>query len=80
MIQYQHQLCKMKNYKKITNGDRIRTMNNEELAEFLLKVNLAYAEPCMLGVENCKFEGKENTSCKQCFLEYLKTEVMQEVN
>ena len=55
---------------QITNGDRIRAMSDEQLAEFLLSVNTAYAEPCMVGAEDCKYENEED-SCKRCFLEYL---------
>lgn len=38
---------------KITNADRIRNMTDEELADFLLKVNAAYSEPCMTGETDC---------------------------
>lgn len=61
----------MKNKERITNGDRIRAMSNEQLAEFLLSVNTAYAEPCMLDLEDCKH--KNDGSCKRCFLEYLQS-------
>lgn len=60
-----------------TNEDRIRTMSDEELAEFLLKVNNAYAEPCMLSGGECKHE-KDGKDCKDCFLEYLKTKAKEE--
>ena len=56
--------------RQITNGDKIRTMSDEQPAEFLLKVNTAYAEPCMLDLKDCKYENEED-SCKRCFLEYL---------
>lgn len=43
-------------YVKMTNADKIRNMANEELAEFLVKVNTAYTEPCMAGETDCKWE------------------------
>lgn len=62
--------------KKKTNADRIRAMSDEELAEFLLKVNNAYAEPCMLSGGDCKWEDypTHDKGCKDCFLEYLRKE------
>lgn len=61
----------------ITNADRIRQMTDEELAEFMLKVNTAYAEPCMVSGGDCKYEDypTHDKGCKDCFLEYLKQEV-----
>lgn len=61
-------------YRPMTNAQKIRSMTDEELAEFLMKVNLAYAEPCMTGQEDCKHPN-ENLSCMKCFLEYLKRNV-----
>lgn len=60
-----------------TNADRIRQMTDEELAEFLLKVNTAYAEPCMISGGNFKWEDypSRDKGCKDCFLEYLRKEV-----
>ena len=51
-------------------------MNDEELAEFLLKVNTAYAEPCMTGESDCKWEDypTHDKGCKNCFLEWLQSE------
>ena len=60
----------------MTNADKIRSMSDEELAEFLLKVNTAYAEPCMLSGGDCKWEDypTHDKGCKDCFLEYLRKE------
>lgn len=60
-----------------TNADRIRSMTDEELAEFLLKVNTAYAEPCMIGEKDCKWEDypTHDKGCKDCFLDWLQSEV-----
>lgn len=60
-----------------TNADRIRSMTDEELAEFLLKVNKAYAEPCMTGQSDCVWEDypTRDKGCKDCFLEWLKSEM-----
>lgn len=60
-----------------TNADRIRSMTDEELAEFLLKVNTAYAEPCMIGEKDCKWGDypTHDKGCKDCFLDWLQSEV-----
>ena len=68
---------KARNTIKQTNADRIRKMNDEELAEFLLKVNTANEQPCMLSGGDCKWEDypTRDKGCKDCFLEYLRKEV-----
>lgn len=60
----------------MTNADRIGNMSNDELADFLLKVNCAYSEPCMTGEESCKWEDYPDHSkgCKDCFKEWLERE------
>jgi len=64
-------------YEKRTNADRIREMTNEELAEFLFKVNNAYVQPCMTGETDCKWEDypTHDKGCKDCFKEWLEMEV-----
>lgn len=64
-------------YKPMSNADKIRNMNDEELAEFLLKVNTANENPCMIDGGNCKWEDypTRDKGCKDCFLEYLRKEV-----
>lgn len=53
--------CSIKDeFPKLTNADRIRSMSVEELAEFLFKVNCAYAEPCMIGGTDCFKEWLES--------------------
>lgn len=63
-------------HEKFTNGDWIRNMSNAELADFLLKVNTAYAEPCMTGEKDCKWEDypTHDKGCKDCFKEWLESE------
>ena len=63
-------------YVKRTNADRIREMTNEELAEFLLRVNTAYSEPCMTGETDCKWEDypTHDKGCEDCFKEWLESE------
>ena len=58
-------------FKPITNADRIRNMSDEELAEFLVKVN-STIQDCM--VIDCKCENTDR-DCKDCFLEWLQAEV-----
>lgn len=66
-------------FKPMTNADRIRNMTDEELAEFLLEVNCAYAKPCMTGENDCKWEDypTHDKGCKDCFLEWLQAEVKE---
>lgn len=60
-----------------TNADRIRSMSDEELSEFLLKVNTENEQPCMIDGGDCKWEDypTRDKGCKDCFLEYLRKEV-----
>ena len=60
---------------KKTNADRVRSMSNKELARFLLNVNCAYAEPCMTGEKECKYEHHNIKDCEYCFLEWLQSNV-----
>ena len=63
--------------KPMTNADRIRNMSDEELAEFLVKVNGAYAKDCMVGIEVCKYDDCADMDCEDCFLEWLQAEVKE---
>ena len=58
-----------------TNADRIRNMTDDELAEFLVRVNGAYAKDCMVGIEVCKYDDCADMDCEDCFLEWLQAEV-----
>ena len=64
----------------MTNYEKIKGMSVEELAEFLLKVNTAYAEPCMTGETDCKWEDypMHDKGCKDCFKEWLESECDEE--
>jgi hypothetical protein len=56
-----------------TNGDRIRQMTDEELAEMLL------LSTCYFGCNKCKYHGKCNgKSCTEAALEWLKQEVSED--
>lgn len=61
---------------KRTNYEKIKGMRAEELAKFLVKVNTAYAEPCMTGETDCKWEDypTNDKGCKDCFEEWLESE------
>ena len=60
--------------KKPTNFDRIKAMSVEEMAEFLMNVNNAYAMDCMCGMSECKHPDIDD-NCAICFKEYLESEV-----
>ena len=58
----------------MTNADRIRNMNNEELAKFLLKVSCAYSNSCLIIDEDCKYfpdVQESDDKCESCFKEWL---------
>ena len=53
-----------KNVGKMTNADRIRVMNDKELAEFISSIPMCVGEDEDL---NCEID-----VCKECFLKWLK--------
>ena len=67
------------NYEPMTNADAIRNMTDGELADFLVRVNGAYAKDCMVGIEVCKYEYDDcaDMDCVDCFLEWLQAEVKE---
>lgn len=60
-----------------TNLDRVKAMGLDEMAQFLLDVNSAYACDCMTGAADCKYEHEDN-GCLKCFKEWLSTEYKEE--
>ena len=50
-------------YKRMTNGDRIRAMTDEELAKIIRCQNSKHGDECC------------NTPCDKCILDWLKQEV-----
>ena len=60
--------CKNFNEKKITNGDWIRQMSNEELADYLSDSDV---EACAKDRDHCK---EEYWNCRNCWFEYLESE------
>ena len=61
-------------FKPMTNADRIRNMDDIELAKFLVIVN-STIQDCM--VLDCKCED-DDKECGDCFLEWLQAEVKGE--
>lgn len=62
----------------LTNMDYIRSITDkDEMAQFLLNVNSAYAMDCMTGMADCKHENEEN-GCLKCFREWLGEEYKEE--
>ena len=55
----------------MTNGDRIRNMTDEELAEYIIVV-WDKDDYCDTAPEKCK-----GRTCQQCRLEWLKKEVKE---
>ena len=64
-------LCEVK---RMTNFERIKQMNVEEMALLLMKVNCAYDIPCMWGISDCKYHHIDN-NCAICFKKWLESEV-----
>ena len=58
----------------MTNFERIKNMNIEELSLFLMRVNSSYSEDCMVGMTDCKYPDIDN-NCSLCFREWLESEV-----
>ena len=60
------------NYKRMTNADRIRSMSDEELAEFIRELN----ERCLAGagMVDCS-KNEDCIDCKGVVLEWLQSEV-----
>jgi hypothetical protein len=56
---------------------RIKHMSLDEMAEFLMNVNNAYAMDCMCGMSECKHPDIDD-NCAICFKEYLESEVQEE--
>ena len=61
----------------MTNGDKIRNMTDEELAEHILKIDQSeYIKFCQNKDECCECDVEITTDiCKQCLLEWLQKEV-----
>lgn len=58
----------------MTNGDKIRSMTDDEIAEMLL------LSTCYFGCNKCKHHGKcKGKSCTEAALEWLKQEVSEDV-
>lgn len=68
-------LCavKKKRGKKTTRADKIRSMTNEELADFVLEKGIdEYFHFCRNGEECDDLETEErNIGCRECLLKYL---------
>ncbi len=58
-----------------TNYEKIRNMEMEEMAEFLLNVATEHAD-CMTGEISCKWEDypTHNMGCINCFRDWLEKE------
>lgn len=57
----------------MTNLEHIKNMTSDELAIFLMKVNSAYSEECMILSSECKYPNINN-NCAICFKEWLEKE------
>lgn len=59
--------------RKQTNADRVRAMDDEELAEYILGVSIGNA-PCVLCSEECDFCELSDEQCKEKTLKWLQSE------
>ena len=62
-----------KEYKPKTNADQIRSMSDEELAEYIFCVSIGNA-PCVLCLEECDFCELPDEQCKEKTLQWLQSE------
>ena len=65
---------KARNTIKQTNADRIRSMSDEELADYIFGVSVGNA-PCVLCSEECDFCELTDEECKSKKLAWLQSEV-----
>ena len=49
-------------YNRITHGDKIRSMSDEELAEFIVGLS----EHCLAGIGECDCSNEVNPCCEVC--------------
>lgn len=65
-------------YERMTNADKIRSMSDEELAEFISKVNRTCIVDALGGDTQCDYEDVNCTECKAKFCgiqKWLQSEV-----
>lgn len=58
----------------MTNGDRIRAMTDEELAEFLDSVDRCPCDVCCNNMDRCLRNNAPDPVCKWHYLDWLKGE------
>lgn len=56
----------------MTNGDKIRAMSNEELADSILNTNICYCDYC---IYDCNGRECMENTCKKGIKAYLESEV-----
>ena len=61
-------------YKGMTQADRIRSMSDEELADYIFGVSV-HEKPCVLCSDDCDFCELTDEECKNRTLEWLQSEV-----
>ena len=57
-----------------TNADRIRSMSDEELADYIFGVSV-HEKPCVLCSDDCDFCELTDEECKNKTLKWLQSEV-----
>ena len=62
------------NGKKQTNADRIRSMSDEELADYIFGVSV-HEKPCVLCSDDCDFCELTDEECKNKTFKWLQSEV-----
>lgn len=62
----------------MTNGDKVRSMSDEELSEFLERVNDYPCETCCNNLYWCRRNNAPEPVCKRHFLDWLKEDVHEE--
>lgn len=62
---------------RMTRGDKIRSMTDEQIAEVLIEHNMDYGIDFCQNKEECNQDGPKDpeTDCTRCLIEWLKQEV-----
>lgn len=61
-------------YTRMTQADRIRSMSDEELADYIFGVSV-HEKPCVLCSDDCDFCELTDEECKNRTLKWLQSEV-----
>ena len=62
----------------MSNAERVRSMSDEELADFLDRVHLCPCEACCSNLSRCRRNNAPEPVCKRHYLEWFKEAAVDE--